>query len=95
VPIREDRAPEKPRTEQAEILALKMVQFLLGDETNAGEFLGATGVSPEELRQRINELDFLGGVIDYMLGREDLLTAFCLQQAIEPTLPARLRTALP
>ena len=95
MPIREDRPAEKPRAEQAEILALQMVQFLLGDETNAAGFLGATGVSPEDLRQRINELDFLGGVIDYMLGREDLLTAFCLQQAVEPTLPARLRAALP
>jgi hypothetical protein len=95
MPIRGERTPEKPRTEQAEVLALQMVQFLLGDEDNAAGFLGATGASPEDLRQRINELDFLGGVIDYMLGREDLLTAFCLQQAIEPTLPARLRDALP
>jgi hypothetical protein len=95
MPIREDRTPSKPRVEQAEILALKMVQYLLGDEDRAGAFLGITGSSPEDLRQRINELDFLGGVIDYLLGREDLLMEFCEQQEIEPTLPMRLRDALP
>ena len=95
MPIREDQTPPKPRTEQAEILALQMMQFLLGDEDRAAGFLGVTGCSPEDLRQRINELDFLGGVIDYMLGREDLLTEFCVQQAVEPTLPMRLRDALP
>lgn len=74
---------------------MQMVQFLLGDEDMAAGFLGITGCSPEDLRQRINELDFLGGVIDYMLSREDLLTQFCLQHAIEPTLPLRLRGELP
>jgi hypothetical protein len=95
VPIREDRTPAKPHSEQAEILALKMLQYLLGDEERAAGFLGTTGCSPDDLRTRMNELDFLGGIIDYMLGREDLLTEFCLQQAVEPTLPLRLRAALP
>ena len=90
-----ERSPEGPREQQAEILALKMVQYLLGDEDLAAGFLGTTGVSPDGLRSSINQLDFLGGVIDYMLSREDLLTAFCAMQEIEPTLPARLRTALP
>lgn len=95
MPIREDRRAEKPRTEQAEILALQMVQYLLADESTAAGFLAVTGCALEDLRQRINELDFLGGVVDYMLSREDLLTAFCEAQAIEPTLPMRLRNALP
>ena len=94
MPIRE-RTPPQPRTEQAEVLALQMVQFLLDDEGMAQTFLDVTGTSPDDLRRRVNEPDFLGGVIDYLLGREDLLLAFCEAQRIEPTLPARLRGALP
>ena len=87
--------PVKSRKEQAEILALQMVQFVLREETTAVGFLQATGITPEDLRHRINEIDFLGGVIDYMLGREDLLVAFCAEREIEPASPARLRDALP
>ena len=80
--------------DRAITVALEVITFLMADDETAGQFLGATGLDPEDLRGNLQDTDFLEGVLDYLLSREDLLISFCEQNGLEPTLPMRLKMAL-
>jgi hypothetical protein len=81
--------------EDAEVLAVKAIGYLAGDEDRLGEFLALTGLSPQELRGQIGDPAFLGAVLDYILGDERLLLEFCQSINAAPELPALARTRLP
>lgn len=89
-----DKRTQGSERERALTLALDVVTFLMSDDDTADQFLGATGLDPEDLRDNLKDADFLEGVLDYLLSREDLLVSFCAQNGIEPTVPGRLKMAL-
>ncbi len=60
-----------------------------------GAFLAAGGLAPGDLRGRADDPEFLGFLLDFLLGDEDLLLAFCAEAGVAPTVPARARAALP
>ena len=98
MPIRERNQPDSSQDrarERAETMALLMVQFLLGDDERTDGLFDTTGLSPDDLRAGITDPAFLGGVMDYLLSREDLLIVFCEEQNIDPTMPLRVRQVLP
>jgi hypothetical protein len=98
VPIRERNQPDTSRQherERAETMALNMITFLMSDEDRAGGFFGATGLSADDLRAGVTQPAFLGGVMDYLLSREDLLVGFCEEHGIDPMQPLRVRQILP
>ena len=81
--------------DQAETLALTAIHFILADEELQQGFLATSGVSPDEFQDMIGEPEFLGGVLDFLLGNEEQLIAFCEANEIEPTEPARARYNFP
>lgn len=81
--------------EQAETLGLQALGWLVGQDDLAGAFLGATGVSADELKTRASDPEFLGFVLDFLLGDEDALLAFCEAADLSPDRPTRARAALP
>ena len=93
-PTGDTQGPSRER-ERAETMALNMIAFLMNDEERADGFFGTTGLSPDDLRAGVGDPAFLGGVMDYLLGREDLLVAFCEDGNIDPMQPIRVRQALP
>lgn len=98
MPIRERNQPDQTRErqrERAETMAINMIEFLMGDEDRADGFFGTTGLSPDDLRASVGQPAFLGGVMDYLLSREDLLVAFCEEREIDPIQPIRIRQLLP
>jgi hypothetical protein len=98
MPIRERNQPDQSASrarERAETMALNMIAFLMGDEERADGFFGTTGLSPDDLRAGVGQPAFLGGVLDYLLEREDLLVAFCEGANIDPMQPMRIRQLLP
>ena len=98
MPIRERNQPDPSQEqarENAETMALLMVQFLLGDDERTDGFFDTSGLSPDDLRAGVTDPAFLGGVMDYLLSREDLLVVFCEEQQIDPMMPLRVRQALP
>lgn len=98
MPIRERNQPDPSHDrarERAETMALLMVQFLLDDDERTDGLFDTTGLSPDDLRSGLTDAAFLGGVMDYLLGREDLLVVFCEEQNIDPTMPLRVRQVLP
>ena len=56
--------------DKAETLALNALQFVLSDETLKGRFISITGLAPSDLNEAIYNKEFLGGVLDFILGNE-------------------------
>ena len=81
--------------EQAEVIGLKILQFIVGDGERAMRFLSVSGMAPEDLRLAAGNEDFLSGLIDYLLECEPLLLEFCSQEAFDPEVVWRARRELP
>jgi len=81
--------------EQAETLALRALAFIAGDEERFQRFLLSTGTTPDDVRQRAAQPDFLSGVFDHMLADEALLLAFAEDAALEPSSVMAARYRLP
>jgi hypothetical protein len=82
-------------SDQAEVIALKALNYILADENLQQGFLATSGVSPDEFKDLISDPEFLGGVLDFLLGNEEQLIAFCEANEIEPTEPAKARRLFP
>ena len=70
--------------QQAELIAIKGLQYLAGDEEQLGRFLALSGCNPEDLRKNASEPAFMAGILEYYLGNEPTLLAFCAAHAIAP-----------
>lgn len=81
--------------DQAETLGLQALGWLAGQEDLSGAFLGATGLSADEMKARAADPEFLGFVLDFLLGDEPALLAFCEAENLTPDRPMRARAALP
>lgn len=82
-------------SDRAEVLAIQALGWIVEREELSGAFLGATGASVEELRSRAADPEFLGFVLDFLLGDEDALIAFAEDAGVPPDAPMRARAALP
>lgn len=69
--------------------------WIAGQPDLAGRFLDAAGASPEDLRARAADPEFLGFVLDFLLANEAVLVAFAQDAGIAPDRPLRARAALP
>ena len=79
------------KQEQAETLALQALSFLVEDEDR----LDLSGLDQNDLRDRIADPAFLGGVLDHILGHEPDLLDFAAAADIDPTVVLRARATLP
>jgi hypothetical protein len=61
----------------AETVALEALGWLVGNEDLLPVFLGATGASQEDLRGAVNDPDFLGSVLDFLMMDDAWVIAFC------------------
>jgi hypothetical protein len=80
--------------EAAEGLAVAALSFLAGEPERLGQFLAATGIGPENVREAAREANFLLGVLDHLAGDEALLIAFAAEAGIDPAEVGRARAAL-
>lgn len=74
----------------AEETAIAALAWLAGEPELLGRFLALTGLQPDQLRAATRNPDFLGGVLDFLMGHEPTLMAFC--EATE-TRPETVATA--
>ena len=81
--------------DEAEFLAIRALGHIAADDDLLGDFLALSGLSPDELRTRAAESEFLGGILDFLLADEARLLAFCESEELEPRLPGLARQALP
>jgi len=78
----------------AEAIAVQALAFIAGDEILLKRFLALTGLDPQEMRRAANEPGFLPGVLDFILGHEPTLAAFCDATQIPPSSVPAARRAL-
>jgi hypothetical protein len=69
--------PHALSPERAEILGLEALAWLAAGPEALERFLKASGVSGEDLRQAAGTPGLTVAVLDFLLGHEDLLQAFC------------------
>ncbi len=84
-----------PSREQAEVVALRALAWLVADEDLAGRFLAMTGCDGETLRQRAGLPEVLGSVLDFLLENEPVLLDFTQSADIAPDTIGRARRWLP
>jgi hypothetical protein len=83
------------KPEQAQTIALNILTFLVSEPERAEAFLRATGMEPNEIRERASDRQFLAGIVDYILSDEQLLISFANDQEIKPDAIWTVRRALP
>ena len=70
--------------ESAERLALDVLLWIAGDDDRVLPFLAASGLSPDTLRASAGEPAFLVGVLDHVMGDENVLLACAAALEIKP-----------
>jgi len=84
-----------PSREQAEVIALQALAWLIADEDLAGRFLVMTGCDGQSLRQRAGQPEVLGSVLDFLLDNEPALLDFTQSAHMAPDAIGRARQRLP
>lgn len=85
----------KQLQESAEALGLRCLAWLAGNEELLPVFLGATGVSEDDIRERAQDPEFLGFVMDFVMMDDAWVVDFCSQQHIPNETLMQARAALP
>ncbi len=80
--------------DQAVAIGQDAVIWLAGEPEALAGFLGASGLAPDELRHRAADPEFLGFVLDYLLGADATVLAFAGAAGLRPEDPARARSVL-
>lgn len=86
---------ERGAAERAEALALRALAFIAADEERFRRFLLSTGATPDDVRRRAADPNFLSGVYDHMLADDTLLVAFAEEAGLDPSAIADARYRLP
>ena len=81
--------------EAAQVMALRMVEFLSGEDGLLEAFVATSGVAPHDLGQRLSEPETLAAVMDFVLQDDSRVIAFARQAGVDPTVIPGLRAFLP
>lgn len=79
----------------AETTALRALTWLLGNDELLPVFLGSTGASLADMRERAGEAEFLGSVLDFLMMDDAWVIAFCSASGLKYDAPMAARAALP
>ena len=66
------------------MLAIQALAFIAEEPATLGRFLDTTGIAAEQIRAASRQPGFLAGVLEHMLGNENLLLAFAQSAGIDP-----------
>jgi len=80
--------------DHASTIALGAIVFIVGDETLRSRFMALSGSDVDDIRARINETDFQAAALDFLLGHEPDLMAFCENNNLAPDLPLKAKQIL-
>ena len=81
--------------DRAETIGLQAVGWLVGNEELLPVFLGATGASEEDLRERVSDAEFLGSVLDFLTMDDSFVVSFCDAVGLPYDTLLQARQALP
>ncbi|MEM1430678.1 MAG: DUF3572 domain-containing protein [Pseudomonadota bacterium] len=81
--------------EDAETVALQALAWVVGNEDLLPVFLGSTGASASDLRERAGDPEFMGAVLDFLIMDDAWIASFCQASGFAPEAPVLARQALP
>tara|TARA_R110002012_G_scaffold83952_1_gene210728 strand:+ start:671 stop:955 length:285 start_codon:yes stop_codon:yes gene_type:complete len=85
----------KTEQEKAELVAIQALGWVAGNEDVLGQFMGASGVSVDDLRGAAGDPAFLGALLDFVMLEDAWVTGFCDAAGLPYDAPMRARAALP
>lgn len=85
----------KHKPENAEVIALKALEWLAGNDELFPVFLGATGASVNDLANSARDPAFLGSVLDFLVMDDAWVIAFCDDAHLPYEAPMQARAGLP
>lgn len=88
--------PESPsHTEEAEVIALKALGFLVSEPERLERFMRLSGLTLPVIRQSASDPGFLAGVLDHLLSDQTLLLTFAENNDLAPAVVQISRQRLP
>ncbi len=77
--------------DSAEVLALKALAWLAGNDDLLPSFMGSTGASESDLKERAADPLFLGAVLDFLMMDDAWVIGFCDSESVpyDHVIPAR------
>jgi hypothetical protein len=69
---------------QAEETAASVLGWLAGEPDMLQRFLSLSGIAPNQIRSAMTDPGFLAGIIDFVMGHEPTLLAFCEVTGTKP-----------
>ncbi len=81
-------------TEAAETLALTALGWIVGNEELLPVFLGSTGASEADLRERAAEPEFLASILEFLTLDDSWVIAFCDANSVPYELLGQARARL-
>jgi len=79
----------------AEIVGLKALEWLVGNDDLFMTFLSSTGAGIEDVKAGAKDPAFLGSVLDFILMDDDWVKEFCGLETLSFNDPYAARQALP
>lgn len=71
-------------SKEAASIAISGLMHLANEPDTLSNFLSSTGVSPDELRECIDQPAFLTGVLDFFMNDEKILLEFAKAKNLNP-----------
>ncbi|MEL6808552.1 MAG: DUF3572 domain-containing protein [Pseudomonadota bacterium] len=81
--------------ESAEVVGLKALAWMAGNEELLPVFLGATGASEADVRAGATDPGFLGALLDFVMMDDNWVRAFCDSANLAYDQPMDARMMLP
>ena len=81
--------------QQAQCVATDALLWLAGQPEELGHFMAATGNGPADIRNRAHDPEFLGFVLEFLLGSDDLARDFCAAEGLASEQVQSARAVLP
>ncbi|MBN2905807.1 MAG: DUF3572 domain-containing protein [Rhodobacteraceae bacterium] len=81
--------------ESADVVAIRALGWLVGNDELLPVFLGATGASEADLRSRADDPVFLASVLDFLLMDDAWVIAFCTGANLPGEALMQARAGLP
>jgi len=85
----------RDKPSNAEIIALRALEWLAGNDELFPVFLGATGASVNDLANSARDPEFLGSVLDFLVMDDAWVIAFCDDAGLAYEVPMQARAGLP
>ncbi|CUH82454.1 DUF3572 domain-containing protein [Tropicibacter naphthalenivorans] len=81
--------------DQAEMIGLQAVAWLAGNDELFPVFMGSTGASEADFRANLEDPDFQGSVLDFLMMDDAWVVSFCDAMNLKYDILMQARAALP